>query len=231
MKKILLILIFFLNLTYSQNDSIHNRDLEYELTNMSVKDLYNTKWINIGGNYDAINSLVGINISNGFYEEPMIHFEDFQDNLIFKIEAQTDFEKDYLLETGIGLLYPIDYITRAQIEFSKIELFKENLELQDIHLKLRSRYFGNSAIILKTGFQKLQEEKNFGFDLGFHQEFKNFYSELSAGYYQDYFNLNGILHYIFYKNRNNLYSLRIEYDRIDNYNFLKFGFHWSFVRT
>lgn len=191
---------------------------------------YNTRWLTFGMNINSFNSLVGLNFSNGFDEEPLIHFEDFQDNLIFKIEGQTDFDSDYIINSGIGLLYPIKFIGRAELGYAKMNLSKDDYEFQDVHLRLRSKYFRNTAMILKTGFQNFQNEKNFGFDFGLQQDFRKVYLGIMAGYY-DYYTLNGYMQYGIYTNTMNLLSLRLEYNRIDNFDFLSVGFHWSFVRT
>jgi hypothetical protein len=191
---------------------------------------YNTRWASVGANYDLFNSVFGLQIGNGFDEEPLIHFEDFQDNFIFKVYGQTDFASDYSYGAKIGWTYPpIRYISRFSMEYTSRNYKSNDLFLNDLNLSTNLGYFRNTLIIFKLGYQKLQDNDNFGITLGVEQGMKNFYFGISSGYYFDYFHYKAYLHYGIY--HNGLYSLRTTYERIDKFNFLTLGLNYTFVRN
>ena len=67
---------------------------------------YDTKWLSAGVKYDVNNSLFGLTFSNGYDEMPLIHFEDFSDRVIYKVNVQTNFHKDYSFGANLGWKYP-----------------------------------------------------------------------------------------------------------------------------
>lgn len=182
-------------------------------------------WTTVGFNVDPINSMYGFVHSNGFDEYPLVHFEDFTYKAIYKISGQTDFNSRIAFDAKIGVLNPIKHVSLGHVGYTNIYFVEGNFEFQDIYLSLKSRFIKNTALLFKTGYQQLLEEKNVGFNLGVQQEFKNFYAGALAGYYFDYFDFSGYLQYGFFYD--NIYSVRIEYRRVDENDFLSLGVHFT----
>jgi hypothetical protein len=67
-----------------------------------VQYRYYTKWLTIGTEYEGINSGFGLSVSNGFDEQPIIHFEDISTNILYKVRAQTNFNKDYSFDANLA---------------------------------------------------------------------------------------------------------------------------------
>lgn len=193
-------------------------------------DLPPTKWITIGTQYDFLNTTIGLSISNGFDERPLIHFEDFPENFIFKIKGSSDFHKDY----NIGLDLEMKYLTRLfpiiAVGFNQFDYPQSNLFHRDIHVSAE-RYFGKSgvALRLKIASQVLNNYENAGADIGIQKILlsQKIYTGISIGYYFDYFTYAAYLQGFVYKNK---IGMRLNYQKIDNYDFLNLGLNFTFNR-
>ncbi len=191
-------------------------------------DFYNTRWLTFGTNYEFFNSVIGLQISNGVDEEPLIHFEDFQDNILIKVHGQSDLNNNYSYGAELGV-YSLRYIGRTTLKYDVLNFENSELFLTDINLTSRIRYFRNTGLIFRTGYQDLNNQKNFGVGLGFEQVAEKVYFGFNSIYYFDYFH-----HQAFVQFRiapKNLISFRTVYNRIDNKNLLSVGLNYSFIRN
>jgi hypothetical protein len=191
-------------------------------------DFYNTRWLSIGTNYESFNSVIGLQLSNGVDEEPLIHFEDFQDNLLIKIHGQTDLNDNYSYGAEIGV-YSLKYVGRTTLKYDVMNFENSELFLTDFNLTSRIRYFRNTGLIFRTGYQKFNNNENYGIGLGIEQGGQNFYFGMNSRYYFDYFHHEAYLQIQI--PTKNILSFRTVYNRIDNKNLLTIGLNYAFVRN
>ena len=202
-------------------DSLINVTLEFG-------NYYNTRWLTFGTNYEFFNSVIGLQISNGVDEEPLIHFEDFQDNILIKVHGQYDLNTNYLYGAEIGAS-TLRYIGRTTLKYDVINFENSEIFLTDINLTSRIRYFRNTGLIFRAGYQKYNNNENFGFGLGLEQKGRNVYFGFNSIYYFDYFYHEAYLQ--FRIPTKNFISFRTVYKRIDNKNMISVGLNYSFVRN
>ncbi|MDH6308260.1 hypothetical protein M2451_001115 [Dysgonomonas sp. PFB1-18] len=206
-----------------------------KITNNTEKNIslayysHTLKWITAGADYDFINSKSGIQFSNGYDERPLIHFEDFSDKYIYKVSFKTGFNKEYSFGGAIGWLYPTRFINMITLEYEQFHYSeKEIFKYKNINIT-GAKYLEpiDSEIILKLGFQSLNKKDNFGINLAIQKVlFQNrLYSELSAGYYFDYWIYSIYAQGFIYKDR---VGLKLSYDRIDNFDLLTLGVNFLF---
>ena len=189
---------------------------------------HNTRWLTFGANYDFFNSVIGLQISNGVDEEPLIHFEDFQDNILIKIHGQSDLGNNYSYGGEIGINF-LRYIGRTTLKYDVLNFEDSQLFLNDFNLTSRIRYIRNTGLIFRTGFQELNKQKNFGLGLGFEQVAQNVYIGFNSRYYFDYFHHQAYLQ--FRALAKHFISFQTVYNRIDKKNMLSVGLNYSFVRN
>lgn len=199
-------------------------DEKFELINF-----YNTRWLAFGTSYEFFNSVLGFQISNGFDDEHLIHFEDFQDDFLFRIGGQTDFNSNYSLGADIGWSNPFRYLNRVAISYSKLNYMESKLSMQDINIQANIGYFRNLLLLSKVGYQFLNEQGNFGLGIGAELGVSGAYLGVISGYYSKYFHHSAYLHIGIPGTE--LLSLRATYNRIDTYNLLAIGVHYAFVRN
>lgn len=190
---------------------------------------YRMKWFTIGINYDVVNSYYGFQISNGLDEEHYMYFEEFSSTFMYKLSGQINFANDYSIGAKLSWKYPIRHIYRTSIEYSQKNSTSIGYDFYDIShsvdFRLPRLYL---PMIMKIGFQKLNDQTNFGFNLGLEKSIKNFYTGFLIGYYFDYFNYSIYFsHKPFYKS---LLRLRIEYNRINNFDFFNIGAYMSLYK-
>jgi len=186
-------------------------------------------WLSIGVKYDIANSMLGLDFSNGYNEMWFIHFEEFPDNLIYKINAQTNFYKDYSF--GANLRWKNFQIGRwapsigyEQYDYSSKDFFHRDIYVAASTYKRRIR----TSFILQTGFQTLNGTNNWGACMGLQKwlTYDRLYSGISVGYYFDYL----IFSIYFQGLLKEKVSYRLSYNRIDNYNFFNIGLNLLFNR-
>lgn len=193
---------------------------------------YTSKWITVGADYDFINSKFGVRFSNGYDEQPLIHFEDFPDRFIYKASFRTGFNKDYGFGGAIGWLYPTRHIDKITLEYDQVHYSgKDRFKYRNISIT-GVKYLGfiNSDIILRAGFQSLNEHDNLGVSFGIQKVllYNKLYSGLSAGYYGDYWIYSVYAQSFIYSNK---WGLRLSYDRINRFDFLALGINFTIPRS
>ena len=199
-----------------------------QLLNYESKDYYNTRWLTFGSNYGIFNRVFGFQLSNGVDEEPLIHFEDFQDNILIKLHGQTDFGENYSYGGEFGF-YSLKVIGRTTLKYDFLNFENSELYLTDINLTSRLVYIRNTGLIFRTGYQNFDGKKNFGIGLGFEQDLVKSYFGLNSRYYFDYFHHEAYLQFRLLKS--NMLTMRTVYNRIDNRNILTIGLNYSLVRN
>lgn len=193
-----------------------------------LADYYNTRWLTIGAHYQPFNGLAGITISNGLDEEPFIHFEEFQDRFLLKLFGSTDFNKSYLYGIEVGV--PANrHIGRTTLMYTKLHLTSSELFLHDLNVTSIIRYIKNTALIVRMGYQQLNDDHHVGFGLGLEQHYQHAYFGIRSTYYFDYFHHEAYLQFQFKPNSS--FNLRTSYQRINQSNLLVMGLHYAFVRS
>ena len=186
-------------------------------------------WISTGLQYDITNSTFGMVFSNGYDERPLIHFEEFPDDLTYKINAQSNFHKDYSF--GASLAYPFHRLRIASsIGYEQYCYLSKDFFHRDVHLSATTYMkLIDTSLILKTGYQALNNANNWGVCIGLRKGliYSKLYSGISVGYYFDYLSYS-----IYFQGLiiNKNISYRLTYDKIDNYNFLNIGLNLLFNR-
>ncbi|RLD52840.1 MAG: hypothetical protein DRI94_01820 [Bacteroidetes bacterium] len=191
---------------------------------------YESKWITIGSNYDVMNSTFGFLVSNGFDEHPIIHFEDFTESWVYKISGSTDFRNDYSFGVKISCDYFMRYVYMPTVEYSKIWYSSNNFQLYNINLTVGEYIrFIDAPILLKLGYQTLNEFKNFGVGLGLQKSHRkpDLYYGVMVSYWVDYFVYKLYFQSFIYKHK---LSIKTNYERIQNFDFFNIGFNYTFNR-
>jgi hypothetical protein len=219
-------------ISYGQvsSDSLRTDSIDVITGVANYLDVYNTKWMTIGSQYDFLSSAFGLLISNGFDERPLIHFEDFSENLIFKIRGSTDFIKDYSIGTDFGWKYPIRHLAIISLGFDQYNYSRKEFYHHDFNVTAENFITKlDIALRLKIAYQTLNDFKNVGTTLGIRKVilYRKLYSGLSVGYYFDYFTYSANIQGFVYKN---LIGIRLNYERIDKFDFFNVGMIFTFNR-
>jgi len=186
---------------------------------------YRTTWFTIGTNYEIINSNLGFSFSNGLDEQPLIDFESFSSDLIYKISGQTNFKNNFSYNGQLAWKYPIRGIYKTSIEYSKTKLTTINFNCQNISF---TNEFVHTGLITKLEYQKLSDKNNFGINLGLENVIYKTYLGFIVGYYFGYFNYKLFIQRFLYKQ---FISFRFDYERIDSFDFANIGIHFSISKT
>ncbi|SBW08144.1 conserved hypothetical protein [uncultured Dysgonomonas sp.] len=150
-----------------------------------------THRITIGANYDFINSVLGVQISNGYDERALIHFEDFLDKIIYKTSFKTNFGKDYGFGVALGWLRPLKFVDVVSVRYDQMD-YNENVKLDYRNINLSgSSYIRaiNSSLIFNTGVIHLNKKNDFGIGVGLEKLLfvDKIYAGFLMGYYFDYY--------------------------------------------
>jgi len=190
---------------------------------------YRTNWFTIGTNYDLINSYFGFSFSNGFDEQPLIHFEEFSSDFMYKISGQTNFRNDYSYNAQLACNYPIRWFYIISMEYSKTNFTSINFDYRNVCLAtditIPRIYTG---LLIKFGYQELNNNNNFGFQVGLEKVICKTDIGFLYGYYFDYSVYKLYLQRFIYKH---FISLRFDYEKINSFDFLNCGIHFSINRT
>lgn len=189
---------------------------------------YEYHWITIGTNYDVINSTFGCSISNGLDENPLIDFEEFSDDWMYKISGSTDFRKDYSFETKITYKYLRLLRVQPSIEYIHTNYWTKNYKFSDLNMSIG--YWLKriqSDLKIQFGYQTLNDFNNFGAGVGLQKRIKIFYCGFMVGYRFDYYTYEIYSQCFIYKHT---ISLRANYERLDDYDFFTIGLAYSFTR-
>ena len=188
---------------------------------------YFAAWLSIGAKYDAINSMIGLNFSNGYDELPLLRDLSFFDNPVYQMNVQTDFNKNYMFSANIGwMIYEFPRRCLLSAGFNQFDYSLKDFFHRDIYVS--AMFLKNAALTIKTGYQTQNDHNNLGVSMGFQRPivYGRSLVGLSAGYYFDYFiyslHFQGLIRYGI--------SFRLAYDRIDNYDFFNVGLNYFFPR-
>ena len=184
-------------------------------------------WLSFGGSFEAINSVFGIQVSNGSDEEPLIHFEDFQDDILIKVYGQTDFNRNYSYGAEIGVTATKN-IGRTTLKYDVINYEQNKLFLKDFNLTSKLTNFGNFGVIFRMGYEKFNERNRFGVGGGLQHIWNNFYLCINSRYYFGYFHHEAYLQMTIPSN--NMFSFKTVYSRIDDKIILSLGLNYTFLR-
>ena len=186
-------------------------------------------WVSIGSFSDIELAPYGISISNGQEEQNLLHFEDFQEVVSFKLAFATNFEDNSTFETKFTYHYPLinGHLYNTSLEF--IDKNYSSLDFKDYNISTKIRYLKTikSLVNVKIGVQKFDNQSGFGGALGLENE--DYLAKIQyggqIGYWNDYFTYNLYLRTFFYKRK---LSFIGKYDRINETNFFKVGIHYLF---
>lgn len=186
-------------------------------------------WVSIGSFSDIEFAPYGISISNGQEEQNLLHFEDFQEAVSFKIALATDFNDNLTYETKFIYHNPLinGHLFNTSIEI--INKDYSHLDFKDYNLSTKIRYLKSISSLLtaKMGVQEFKNKSGFGGAVGF--ERKHYLLKLQyggqIGYWNDYFTYKLYLRKFFYKRK---LSLIAKYDNINETNFFTVGIHYLF---
>lgn len=191
---------------------------------------YSTKWVTSGIMFDAINIVFGLELSNGYNERLLIHFEDFSEKFIYKVSGYTDLKKDYSFGTAIAWRYLFKWLSLVSVEYKQTDYTNVGYFCRDVTIAANKylRLF-RSELFLKAGYQNLNKNYNWGVLLGIQNVFirSRLYAGVSIGYYCDYLNYSAYLQSFIYKNK---ISLGLIYDKISDFDFFKIGLNFTFSR-
>ena len=180
-----------------------------------------SKWRTIGTIYDISNSQFGVSFSNGYDEISLIHFEDFSADFVYKVSGYNNFKKDYGFEGVLGWknrfgLFSLNYCYLGYSEEKSLRFNKIGIS--------GSTYFRllKSNLSIEPVYQSLNGKSKFGLNLGLQKVllYSRVYSGLSIGCFGDYWVYSIYAQgFVFKKSA----GLRISYEKIDRFDFLKFG--------
>jgi hypothetical protein len=211
-------------------DSLKNDTLDILTGIANPLDVDNTRYVTLGSQYDFINSTFGVLISNGYDERPLIHFENFADRLVFKIQANTSFNHDFSFETDLGWRHLFKKLPFISLGFKQYEYAQKDFFHNDIYATAETFLpRSNIAIKLKVGYQTLNEHENIGADIELRKVivYSRLYSGVSVGYHFDYFTYSAYVQGFMYKHK---LGYRLQYENIGKFDFLKLGLIYTFTR-
>lgn len=216
-KKIFLCILIYSYTSFAQlNDSISYAKIKYST---------------IGLNSDVNNSLFGFLISNGVEEKPLLHFEDINNNLLYKFYGQTNFDKNYSVGTTLAWNSPSKQLSTITVTLLGIDYLQREIK-EDFFLQKKLNLFGefylkdfSISILTKTGLNQINSSNNLGGEIGFRKTFKNMYVGGYAGKYSEKSTFNVYAQSNLYKNK---IFTRFTFDNIGSFNSLNVGLHYMF---
>jgi len=195
--------------------------------------------LSIGANYEVFNAMFGMAFSNGYDELTFLRsvemgagrYESFTKRLFYKMNLQTNFHQDYSFGLHFKWRYPF-----APQHFRPFSMFSagysqshypsKDFTHRDVYVSA-STVLDYTALTVSTGYQTLNDFRNWGVSAGFYTRFKIPVSiGLTTGYYVDYLTYSIFLHGRLYRN----IHYRLTYDRIDTFNFFSVGFNFIIYR-
>ena len=226
MYKIITFLLLFQNLIcLSQSDKLEN-NTEQNVEYITGK----TRYFTIAGNSDIINSISGLEISNGVNEKPILHFEDLTNDVLYKLSGQTNFNQSYSYGAMIGWNTPskrllLFTITLLEINYSQREIIEEHFFQKKINLSTDIYVKPlRLTIIGKIGFNQINLLDNFGGEIGLRKSFRGFYIGSNFGYYSDFHTISVFTQCNLYKKK--LFA-RVTFEQIENFDSLNIGLHYT----
>ena len=228
---LLIHILIGLRISYGQihNDKLVNDTVPVLTGVINYLDIYNTKWMTIGTHYEFYYSTIGLELSNGYDERPLIHFEDFSEDFVFKLTGNTDFQENYSYSINVGWKYP-RYLSLIAIGFYDYNYLTSDFLFQDLNISGET-YLKNTDITvkLKLAYHNLNSNNSAGIELGLSKIFiyRKLYAGLAAGYFFDYYSYSGFIKSFVYKD---IIGIQLKYDKINTYDFLNLGMSFTFKR-
>ncbi len=192
---------------------------------------YSNHFFTFGPTYNASESLIGLQIGNGNDEQPIVHFEDLSADILYKVSGQTDFNNDYSIGGEISWNYPSKAkLSILSLTFNQTRIVNNGFFQRNIGLATRYylRFTPNLHVLAKLTHQRLNKQNNLGFGLGLQNEHRKIYYGIRADYLKDYYNYSAFLQGLLF---NSKFSLRLAYDRIDNFDFFNIGLNYVLIKT
>jgi len=227
MKKILFLLILVL-ITYSGFSQTKTSEAD---STLFVETNYTNQFFTFGPIFNISESLVGLQIGNGNDEQSIIHFEDLDADILYKVRGQTDFKNDYSIGGQVSWNYPFKAkISILTLNFDQIKISDKDFFQRNIGLSTRYylRFVRNLSLLAKLSHQRFNEKNNLGFGLGIQNVHVGISYGARADYFQDYFYYSLFLQSFLFKSK---LSLRLAYDRIDNIDFFNLGLNYVIIKT
>lgn len=191
---------------------------------------YESNWISLGTRVDVFSSSAGFSVSNGLDEHPITHFEDFSESWMYKLSGTTNFKKDYSYGVKLSRDYVFRYIYMPAIEYRKTAYSSIAFQHSDMNFSfgLNFRRFWGTFLV-KAGYQGLNGQNSVGAGIGLQNSHRkpDFYYGFIIGHWAPYFTYNAFIQSFIYKHR---WSLRADYERIEDFDFLNLGIHYIFNR-
>ena len=181
---------------------------------------------------DGFNSTYGLQISNGFDEHPLIHFEDFDDSWLYKASVLTNFKKDYAFNLKFAHNYWLRRVYMPTVEYKAIKYVSNKLDYKALtasfNIDIIRRFDGVTTI--ETGYQRLNGENNLGVGIGILKSHRQ--PDLCYGFQIGYWN-NYLTYDLFFQSFifQKQLSLGIHFERIEQFNFLNFQLNYVFNKV
>ena len=196
------------------------------------------KWRFYGINFEQVNENFGLSLSNGLKEQPLIHFEDLQENILYDVSFQTNFTTNYTYGLGLGWDYPFIPFSLIDIHYVQRSFVPQNYFQRDFHIGglFSSGIIGiPGSLITRLGYQTLNDRSNLGVSFGWQKTFRlnkksphsNFYVGVVYTNYNDYERYNAFIRGFLF---NEKMSYSFSYERIDQYDFLNFSINFVLLK-
>ncbi len=192
---------------------------------------YRNYFFTFGPIFNVSESLIGLQVGNGNDEQPIVHFEDISADILYKVSGQTDFSENYSIGGEVSWNYPFKAkLSIFTLNFNQIRIVDNGFFNRNVGLATRYylRFTPNVHILAKLSHQRLNQQNNVGFGLGLQNEHRKIYYGFRTDYFKDYFNYSVFLQGFLLKSK---LSLRLTYDRIDNFDFFNVGLNYVIIKT
>ena len=208
--------------------------------------------VSVGAKYDAVNSMLGMTVSNGYDELRLLpYFRD--DRFVYQMNFQTNFGRDYMFDVKTGwMMYrwviPGYYFPRKEYRYQShikhstfisagyLHYYYPSMDFiyRDFHVSALMFLKYQTALNVKTGYQTLNNSHNWGVAAEFQKTFgflkPGLSVGISAGYYFDYFTYSINLQGIYFSDKRVRVGMKLAFEKIDRYDFLNVGLNYFFHR-
>jgi hypothetical protein len=186
-------------------------------------------WLSVGSLSDISFAPYGISISNGQEEQNLLHFESFQEKVSLKLAVATDFVDNLYYETKFTYHNSLinSYLYNTSFEYVKKDYTELKFTEYNISTKIKYLESINSLLTAKIGVQNFNNQNGIGGALGLERSLNSYNLQygVQSGYWNDYFTYEVYARKFIYKD---LFSLIVNYERIDKTNFFVAGIHYLF---
>ena len=186
-------------------------------------------WLSVGNFSDVTFAPYGISISNGQDEQNLLHFESFQEKVSLKLAVATDFMDNLSYETKFTYHNPLIDNHLFNTSFEYVKKNYSELKFTEYNISTKVKYLEpiNSSLTAKIGVQNFNNQNSIGGALGLERSLNSYNLQygLQSGYWNDYFTYEVYARKFIFKD---LFSLIVNYERIDTFNFFVVGIHYLF---